>query len=148
MPLQQMLRHHLVDLRLRERLQPDVDFSQDSLTFFYYPKHPGFFRAEENLFEVLDACFKGAVAVDGHEPVTGSEVGSCSRAVVDDRLDGDAGIELFDHRAEVAPAARKLPDDPLALTRVGGTHLPILGVGRGNEKQCCNEKLRKSDGHC
>src|SRR5258706_1955314 len=143
-----MLRHHLVDLRLRVRLQPYVDLLQNTLTLDDDPEHAGFFRGVEDLLEILDVPLEGAAAIHGHEPVAGPEVGAGGRAVFDHRLDDDTGIELFDHRAEVAAAARKLADGLLALAGRRGAHLPILGVGRGYERKRGNEKMRKSDGHC
>ena len=54
MRLRQVLRHHLVDLRLRVRLEPHVYLFQDPLAQNDDPEDAGRFRAVEDLFEVFD----------------------------------------------------------------------------------------------
>src|SRR3954451_4679359 len=112
-----MLRHHLVDLGLRERRQLDIDLPQNTRALDDDPEHARLFRRIEDLLEVLDVSFEGAVPVDSHDAVAGLEIGAPRGTIVDDRLHGDSRIQLFDLRAEVAAAARKLPDGLLALSR-------------------------------
>src|ERR1051325_277194 len=136
MALRQARLDDLVDLRLRVRLHPRFHSPVVAAPLHNDPQRAGLLRVRQRLLELARRRLVHVPAVDGDDAVAFLQVGVRRRTVRNDRLDHQAGLELHDGDAEIAPSGQHAPDGLLAFARRRVALLRLVGgVERGGGKK-------------